>query len=234
ERPLARVGGLDQVSVVVGLAALAIVAELLAADTAKVLLSGVLGMVVYLLVKALGEIFESGGNEEAAEVAGGSDEALGASATAGRSGSAAPGFRGGVIKASGKTAFFLFLYLEVLDASFSFDGVVGAFAISQNIFVIAVGLGIGAMYIRSLTVYLVRQGTLDEYVYLEHGAHWAIGALAIILLLSVRYEIPEVITGLIGVGFIGAALLSSIVRKRARSGEAEPDEDKAESAGARR
>ena len=83
--------------------------------------------------------------------------------------------------AVGRAAFFLFLYLELIDASFSFDGVVGAFAISQQIFVIAAGLGIGACYIRSLTVFLVRKGTLQEYIYLEHGAHWAIGALAVLL-----------------------------------------------------
>ena len=82
-------------------------------------------------------------------------------------------------KAAGKAAFFLFLYIEVLDASFSFDGVVGAFAITSDPIIIALGLGfIGAMFVRSLTVYLVRQGTLSEYVYLEHGAHWAIGALS--------------------------------------------------------
>ena len=70
------------------------------------------------------------------------------------------------------------------------------------------------MFIRSLTVYLVRKGTLAEYVYLEHGALWAIGALAVLLLITIKYEVPEVVTGLIGVGFIGAALVSSIVRNR--------------------
>jgi hypothetical protein len=70
------------------------------------------------------------------------------------------------------------------------------------------------MYIRSLTVFLVRKGTLSEYVYLEHGAQWAIGALAVLLLITIKYEVPEVVTGLIGVGFIGAALASSIVRNR--------------------
>jgi hypothetical protein len=79
---------------------------------------------------------------------------------------------------------------------------------------ITLGLGIGAMYIRSLTVYLVRKGTLDDYVYLEHGAHYAIGALALILLVSIEYHIPEIVTGLIGVGFIGAALASSMVRNK--------------------
>src|SRR5690606_39638844 len=69
----------------------------------------------------------------------------------------------------------------------------------RSIVLMALGLGIGAMYVRSLTVYLVRQGTLDDYVYLEHGAHYAIGALALILLITIQYEIHEIITGLIGV-----------------------------------
>ena len=125
-------------------------------------------------------------------------------------------------KASGKAGFFLFLYLEVIDASFSFDGVIGAFAITQDIFIIAVGLGVGAMYIRSLTVYLVRKGTLNDYVYLEHGAMWAIGALAAILLVSIEVEVPEVVTGLIGVGFILAAFISSLVRNRRLGTQEEP------------
>ena len=118
--------------------------------------------------------------------------------------------------ATGKAGFFLFLYLEVLDASFSFDGVIGAFAITSDPIIIALGLGlIGAMFVRSLTVYLVRKGTLADYVYLEHGAHWAIGALAVILLVSIGYHISEFITGLLGVAFIGAAFLTSIRRNRA-------------------
>jgi hypothetical protein len=103
----------------------------------------------------------------------------------------------------------------VLDASFSFDGVIGAFAITADPIIIALGLGlIGAMFVRSLTVYLVRQGTLSEYVYLEHGAHWAIGALALILLYSIGTHVPEVVTGLVGVVLIGAALISSVIRRR--------------------
>ena len=105
----------------------------------------------------------------------------------------------------------LFLYLNVLDAAFSFDGVIGAFAITQDIVVIAVGLGVGALWIRSMTVALVRRGTLSEYVFLEHGAMWAIGALSVILLVSLRHEVPEVVTGLVGVGFIAAAFASSLI-----------------------
>ncbi len=103
-----------------------------------------------------------------------------------------------------------FLYLEILDASFSFDGVIGAFAITNDVVIIMLGLAIGAMFVRSTTVYLVKQGTLDEYVYLEHGAHYAIGILAVIMFLSMKYHIPEIVTGLIGVAFIVASVWSSL------------------------
>jgi len=103
-----------------------------------------------------------------------------------------------------------FLYLEVLDASFSFDGVIGAFAITKDVVLIMLGLAIGAMFVRSLTVYLVRKGTLDEYVFLEHGAHWAIGALALIMLSSMKVHVHEVVTGMIGVALILLSVWSSI------------------------
>ncbi len=103
-----------------------------------------------------------------------------------------------------------FLYLEVLDASFSFDGVIGAFALSNNLFVIAIGLGIGAMFVRSLTIMLVERGTLAAYRYLEHGAFYAIVALATIMFVGTVVHIPEVVTGLIGAGFIGLAFVSSV------------------------
>jgi hypothetical protein len=107
-----------------------------------------------------------------------------------------------------------FLYLEVLDASFSFDGVIGAFALSNNLFVIAIGLGVGAMFVRSLTIMLVEEGTLAEYRYLEHGAFWAIIALGAIMFLQTVIEVPEVVTGLVGAGFIGLSLLSSLRHNR--------------------
>ncbi|MEZ4694597.1 MAG: DUF475 domain-containing protein [Aliarcobacter sp.] len=103
-----------------------------------------------------------------------------------------------------------FLYLEILDASFSFDGVIGAFAITKDIILIMIGLGVGAFFVRSITIYLVDKGTLSQYIYLEHGAHYAIGTLAIIMLLAVKFHIPEVITGLLGITFILFSFFSSI------------------------
>ena len=113
-----------------------------------------------------------------------------------------------------------FLYLEVLDASFSFDGVIGAFALSNNLFIIALGLGIGAMFVRSMTIMLVEKGTLSEYRYLEHGAFWAIIALAMIMLLGMIFHIPETVTGLIGATLIGLSLWSSVKHNRKQAASA--------------
>lgn len=110
--------------------------------------------------------------------------------------------------------FVAFMYLELIDASFSLDGVLGAFALSKDIIIISIGLAIGAMFVRSLTVMLVEKKTLAQFLYLEHGAHWAIGALALIMLISTEIEVPEVVTGLIGLVFIVLSLISSILHNR--------------------
>lgn len=112
-----------------------------------------------------------------------------------------------------KNGLMGFLYLEVLDASFSFDGVIGAFALSDNIFIIMIGLGIGAMFVRSLTIFMVEKKTLENFAFLEHGAHYAILALAIIMFLKVHFEVSEIITGTIGFGFILVSFICSIMKK---------------------
>jgi hypothetical protein len=121
----------------------------------------------------------------------------------------------GELARSGAAAF---LYLEVLDASFSFDGVIGAFALSNNLFIIAIGLGVGAMFVRSLTIMLVEHETLASYRYLEHGAFYAIVALAVIMFVNTVSHIPEVVTGLIGMGFIVASFVDSIRYNRRMRG----------------
>ena len=204
ERPLAKLGKVDMLSVCIALIVLLITSFTFAAhahqhggahaDKAQtVLISGIAGLITYMIVGGLSGFFED--RLEAEEERERESE------------------RSAVVLA-GQAAFFMFLYLEVLDASFSFDGVIGAFAITNDIVLMALGLGIGAMYVRSLTVYLVRQGTLDDYVYLEHGAHYAIGALAVILMVTIQYQINEVITGLVGVVLIGWSFWSSVRRNR--------------------
>lgn len=113
-----------------------------------------------------------------------------------------------------KSGLMGFLYLEVLDASFSFDGVIGAFAMSQDIFIIIIGLGIGAMFVRSLTIYMVRQKILESFIYLEHGAHYAILALAVIMFIKIFYEVSEIITGTASMLFIALALIHSVLKRR--------------------
>lgn len=156
----------------------------------SVLIAGIVGIAIYVGVDYIGGLL--GGDEE---------EDNGA---------------GKMVKSVARGSIGGFLYLEVLDASFSFDGVIGAFAITNDVVIIMLGLGIGAMFVRSLTVMLVKKGTLDEFVYLEHGAHYAIGILAIIMFASMRYHIAEWITGLSGVTFIAISLWSSVRYKRAQ------------------
>ena len=118
-------------------------------------------------------------------------------------------------KQVGMAAFASFMYLEVLDASFSFDGVIGAFAITTSVLLIVAGLGVGALWVRSMTIYLLRAGTLAKYRYLEHGAHWAILALGLVMLAKLYHlELPEVVTGSLGLVFIMTAVGTSILEKR--------------------
>lgn len=197
ETALQRIGKLDQLSVVIALGGLYVMKGLAEADKqTTVLIAGIAGLIAFLLVSGLDGLFEAAMEDHESD-----DEAP-----------AAPVRK--MTREVFKAGVFSFLYLEVLDASFSFDGVIGAFAISDQVLVIALGLGIGAFWIRTLTLYLVKAGTLSEYVFLEHGAMWAIGALSGIMLASVRYHVNEVVTGLTGVTFIGLALISSVAHRR--------------------
>ena len=150
-------------------------------EALKFFMSGIAGIVTHEIVKLIGDLMNSGEDEE-----------NNATVTVAKNGLAS------------------FLYLEVLDASFSFDGVLGALVISTDIFIIAGGLAIGAMAVRSLTIQLVESGTLNEYKYLEHSAFYAIFILASIMFASTLIHIPELITGLLSVSFIAAGYISSI------------------------
>ena len=196
ESRLVKLGKVDAMSVFVALIVLMIAVSWASAEqSSAVLIAGVWGILVYLGVQVVSGMLE-GDLEEDLE-----NEGSGAAATSAI-------MKGGIIG---------FLYLEILDASFSFDGVIGAFAITNDVIVIMLVLAIGAMFVRSMTIFLVDKGTLDEFIYLEHGAHYAIGALAIIMLLSVKFHVPEIITGLIGIAFIGFALWASLKHRKAEA-----------------
>jgi hypothetical protein len=125
----------------------------------------------------------------------------------------------------GWAAFVSFMYLEVLDASFSLDSVVGAFALTNNIVIIMAGLGIGAIWVRTMTLYMVKHKTLSTYRFLESGAHWAIACLALIMFLKLAHiELPELIVGAVGMTFIGASVYTSVLdnRRSLRTTEGSP------------
>lgn len=183
ERRLAQMGRLSMVAAGVSLLlALIVVFNLPLEKRYAGLLAGVLGVVAYIFIGGLGDVL---GGEDTENTS-------------------------GALKKGIAAAVSTFMFLEVRDASFSFDGVIGAFAISKDIFIIMLGLGVGAQWVRSMTVFFVKRDTLSEYVYLEHGAHWAILALALLMFASALHEIPETITGLIGLILIGGSLFSSI------------------------
>lgn len=186
---IAKLGEVNGVGYIASLAVLLGLSTFVpSAEQLDVIIAGLWGILVFAIVDILGWFLEqfTGEDEEEGE------------------GNAA------LAKGTVKAGIGGFLYIELLDASFSFDGVIGAFAITSDVVVIMLGLAIGAMAVRCLTIYLVKEGTLDDYRYLEHGAMYAIGALALILLSSSFFHLPEIVTGLIGVAFIGTALIHSI------------------------
>jgi len=187
EKPLAKLGKIPMVSVAISILALYFVSTMLPAEQQmEVLTAGLLGIVLFIIIHGLSAAFKHYSEEKAKSQS--------------------------LALATGKAGFLLFLYLEVLDATLSFDGAIGAFAITPDPVIIALGLGfIGAIFVRSLTVYMVKRKTLENLIYLEHGAHWAIGALAVLLLTSIVFHVNEIITGLIGIVFIGAAFASSML-----------------------
>jgi hypothetical protein len=185
EEQLTRLGVVPMVETVVVLLTMWLVGTYLPPEQKwTYLIAGILGIATFLAVHALGKALEL--REERLKAA-------------------------GAMVRSGLGAF---LYLNVLDATFSFDGVIGAFALSNNMIVIALGLSIGAMFVRSLTLLMVQQGTLSEYRFLEHGAFWAIIALGVIMLVSARWEVPDAVTGLIGAVLIVASVGWSIRHRR--------------------
>jgi hypothetical protein len=103
-----------------------------------------------------------------------------------------------------------FLYLEVLDASVSVDGVMGAFAITTDVVVMALGLGLGALYVRTLTVTFARSSRMRQLAYLEHGAYYAIGTLGLALAVSFAVELPSLLIAATELLIIAAAVAASM------------------------
>ncbi len=181
EAPMSHLDQIHGIETIVTLLLLLLIQSRVA-EPAVVLTAGISGIITYLLIEGISKYLEKMEDKRLAKLG----------------------------DAAKQTGLISFIYLELIDASFSLDGVLGAFALSKDIIIITIGLSIGAMFVRSLTIMLVERKVLSKFRYLEHGAHWAIGALALIMLVSTFHEIPEVITGLIGLLFIVSATISSI------------------------
>lgn len=191
EKKLSQLGHVEGLSVILTLLILALATNLLNPEIKlDVISAGIWGIIIYLLVDGVSKALE----KKAVKVD--------------TTGECTPHF------SLTNHCFINFLYLELIDASFSLDGTLGAFALSKDILIITIGLSIGAMFVRSLTIMFVEKKTLKEFIYLESGAHWAIGALASIMFLSLVYEVNEVVTGLIGLVFIISAFISSLKKNK--------------------
>ena len=164
ERRLSAAGRLESLEIIISLAILLGMQNILPAEAAlSGLVSGMVGILLYVFINSVMALFSMEGEDAAKSVA--------------------------------TSGFVGFMYLQLLDASFSLDGVIGAFAISKDVVIIMLGLGVGAIFVRSMTAFMVNKGTLDQYVFLEHGAHYGIGALSIIMLISSVHHVSEIIRG---------------------------------------
>ncbi|HEX5797215.1 MAG TPA: DUF475 domain-containing protein [Candidatus Saccharimonadales bacterium] len=190
EKAFAKAGRLMSASVIFALAILLAGASMVHGhERETVLFAGLVGILSYLVIRSLDGLLRSTGIEK--NLKGNS-----------------------VTKMTFKAGLISFLYLEMIDASFSLDGVIGAFAITNKVLIIAIGLGIGALFVRTITIHMLRKGVLEQYKYLDHGAHYAIGILATLMIISLNVEVSEVVTGLSGLLFVVTALGHSYLEAR--------------------
>lgn len=183
ERVLEKIGSMKNIGPIIAVSGILLASRLVQQeDQETVIVAGLAGLLIYMIIHSIDNLLQRSGIEKNLQ--------KGVSQT----------FKAGLIG---------FIYLEIIDASFSLDGVIGAFAITNDILLIAIGLGIGALYVRTITVHMLERGTLDEYRFIEHGAHYAIGVLAVIMLITLKFEVPEVVTGLAGLTIIVASVIHS-------------------------
>ena len=187
EKPLQHIGRWWTYGAVCLVVLLALTAMPFNQHPVETFIAGFSGIVTYLIVHGLAELFARKQNHNDT---------------------------GKMVQRAGMAGFTSFLYLEVLDASFSFDSVIGAFAVTKDVILIAIGLGIGALWVRSLTIFMVRKHVLHAYRYLEHGAHYTIGLLSAILLAGIFFSVSEFIAGVLGILIIAASVASSIIKKK--------------------
>lgn len=188
EVPAGKLGGFGGLPTILTLIAIIIYANINPEHTTDILISGVIGLVSFLAIDGLSELF--GDDEDENDTT------------------------GEIVKKTGRAGFLGFLYIEAIDASFSMDSLGAGLAITSNIIILMLGLGVGALYVRSMTIYFSKSGSLNLYRYLESGAMWAIGILAFILFYSISHHVPEMVTGGVGITVIGLAFLFSVLANK--------------------
>jgi hypothetical protein len=188
--------------------------------SASVFWGGVIGFILYQLIEGFSEIFRAKFVDRAQ-----------------RSRPEIP-----LVTTDKRMSFFVICSLMVLNVQFSFYSMIGALAITNDIVSVTNGLGLGAMIVWLLTVYWVRQvkwtssvnirhngenyeiersdsyrigqNNWVPYDYITHGVSYAVGVLAVLMLFTVQYHIPELVIGVASVALIVASYISSVRRKR--------------------
>lgn len=108
-------------------------------------------------------------------------------------------------------------YLEVIDATFSIDGVLGAFAFTLSVPLIIIGSGLGAIVVRQLTISNVDR--IKRYIFLKNGAMYSIFFLGAIMVLdSFGFTIPVWVSPLVTFGVVGFFYFKSVKAMTAASG----------------
>lgn len=110
---------------------------------------------------------------------------------------------------SGLSDISKLFYLEVIDATFSIDGVLGAFAFTLSVPLILIGNGLGAFVVRELTMKNIK--TIKKYIFLKNGAMYSILFLGCIMVLDgFGFHIPPWFSPVVTFGVVGFFLVKSI------------------------
>lgn len=190
EGPLGKLAGFSTLPTLLTIITVIVYANMNPEHTTEILVSGMIGLISFLAIDGLAELFEK---EDEDGNSNGTKE---------------------IVKKTGKAGFLGFMYIEFIDASFSMDSLGAGLAITSNIVILMIGLGVGALYVRSMTIYFVHSGSLNLYRYLESGAMWAIGVLAFILFYSISHHVPELVTGGVGITVIGLSFVHSLIANK--------------------
>lgn len=119
-------------------------------------------------------------------------------------------------KGGERSGLISLLYAEMVDASFSFDGVISAFAVTTDIVIITIGLAIGAMLTRCLIFANIKTGLIAQLPHINAGAYTSIWLLSMLMFFknTQLWAIPDFITGTLGIVIIGISAITSVIALR--------------------